>query len=70
MLYYTLLCDPFKAAVRGADSLAPCGLVSVEKAFLEAFGLDVAKGHRMPPHIFIRAAVFGDMTSGNQVLTR
>ncbi|CAE7032176.1 unnamed protein product [Symbiodinium sp. CCMP2592] len=43
---------------KGAESLAPCGLVSVEKAFLEAFGLDVAKGHRTPLHVFIRDAEF------------
>ena len=44
--------------MQGAESLAPCGLVSVEKAFLEAFGLDVAKGHRMPLHILFRDAEF------------
>ena len=40
--YYLPL--PHLTGRTGPESLAPCGLVSVEKAFLEAFGLDVAKG--------------------------
>ncbi|OLQ12403.1 hypothetical protein AK812_SmicGene3699 [Symbiodinium microadriaticum] len=44
-----LLVLPKGAGLGGAESLAPCGLVSVEKAFLEAFGLDVAKGSFLVP---------------------